>query len=145
MDKTPYPCTCNGCRRQLPQVSRAYYQGEWYLDSVVEGPFFSPDTMRVFKSRISHIALLKEPGLEGIDDSGLAVILSNKRDSDTPREYELVRICKWGSITREYDSHRVKRYDTLRQARKALEGAEYPTACTCHGCNLDLSEAMQVI
>lgn len=101
--------------------------------------------MRVFKSRISHIALLKEQGLEGLDDSGLAVILSNKRDSATPREYELVRICKWGSITREYDSYTVKHYDTLRQARKALEGAEYPTACTCHGCSLDLSEAMQVI
>jgi len=137
MNKTPYPCTCNGCRRQLPQVSRAYYNGEWYLDSVVEGPFFSSDTMRWFKSRISHIALLKEPGLENIDDSGLAVILSNKRDSDTPREYELVRICKWGHITREYDNYTVMHYNTLRQARKALAAAVYPTACACHGCTID--------
>lgn len=139
--KVTFPCTCNGCRRLLPQVTRAYHQGEWHLNSVTEGHFFSPDTMRWFKSRIAHISLLQEPGGS---DQGLAVIVSNKRDS-APREYELVTICKWGHITREHESYSIKRYDTLRQARKALASAVYPTGCACHGCTLDLSEAAQII
>ena len=139
--KVTFSCTCNGCRRILPQVTRAYHQGEHYLDSVTEGHFFSPDTMRFFRSRISHVALLKEAGES---DEGVAVILSNKRDSDTPREYELVTICKWGHITREHEYYSIKHYDSLRQARKALAAATYPTGCTCHGCTLDLSERAQL-
>jgi hypothetical protein len=131
--KITFLCACNGCRRDLPIVTRAYHQGEHYLNSVTEGHFFSPDTMRWFRSRISHIALLQEP--RG-SDQGLAVIVSNKRDS-APREYELVTICKWGYITREHEGYSILHYDTLRQARKALSSAVYPTACACHGCTID--------
>ena len=131
--KITFACTCNGCRRDLPMVSRAYHQGDWYLNSVTEGHFFSPDTMRWFRSRIAHVALLKEPSGS---DEGLAVIVSNKRDS-APREYELVTICKWGYITREHENYSIKHYDSLRQARKALAAAVYPTACGCHGCTID--------
>lgn len=131
--KITFACTCNGCRRDLPMVSRAYHQGDWYLNSVTEGHFFSPDTMRWFRSRIAHVALLKEPGGS---DEGLAVIVSNKRDS-APREYELVTICKWGYITREHENYSIKHYDSLRQARKALAAAVYPIACGCHGCTID--------
>lgn len=137
---TQFPCTCGGCRNYAPHVSRAYYQGEHYLSSVTDGPFFSADAMRFFRTRISHVALLNKPGAQyAPEDSGIAVILSNKRESDAPREYELVTICKWGHISREWDdaNYQIRKYDTLRDARRALSTTGYPMGCQCHGCVLD--------
>jgi hypothetical protein len=145
-EKTPkFSCGCNGCRRYPRNVAQAYYGGEGYLSSVTNGHFFSYETMRWFRSRISQISLLSNPLSDDSRRQGIAVILSNKRDAATPREYELVTVCQWGEITRQHaDSGGILHYENLRQARKALGKAEYP-ACTCHGCMLDASELAQIV
>ncbi len=138
--KLAFECSCYGCRNISQRVTEIWHASQ--LNGKTEGFFFSPSTMKFFSSRVLTWENLKNPNSDGnAKHDGLAVVVSSRYGYEgAEREYEIVRVCQYGSISRESnpagDSPFIK-YDTSKKARKALAGVEYPVACDCHGCQLD--------
>lgn len=141
--KTIFACSCYGCRNIPQRVTEIYHASQ--INGKTVGYFFSPDTMRFFSSRILSWQGLENPlGAGEAKRNGLAVIVSSRYGYEgATREYEIVRICQYGEITREANPSNESggapfiKYATSAAARKALAAAIYPAACTCHGCQLD--------
>lgn len=97
--------------------------------------------MRLFKSRVSDF---KPVSISPVADS-LAVIVSSIYGIDgAARYYEIVIICPYGEVTREWnlegaDGGPVVKYENLRAARKSKTWQMQNPAplCSCHGCQLD--------
>lgn len=134
--KITFPCTCGPCRGILPGVANITYPQQ--LNSVTQGHYFSPSTMRWFRSRTGSWRVLSNPASDESRRDGLAVVVSSC-SGYAPREYELIRICAYGAIQRDFGlAHAgLVKYDSSRAANKALAAAVYPSECDCHGCILD--------
>ena len=133
-----FKCSCTGCRGYSPRVAEIYHIAQ--LSSKVEGHYFSPSTMRFFSSRSGNWRRLDNPAAPaGIDKlDGVAVIVSSKYGYEgAQREYELITVCGYGTITRQDKAGVLDKYPTSRAANKALAVATYPGECECHGCQLD--------
>ena len=134
--KLSFPCTCNGCRNYLTRPAEIWHESQ--IASKAQGYFFTPDTMRFFKSRIADF---KPVAISPRADS-LMVIVSNKRDDD-PRYYEIVTLCPYGELGREWarddEGTLITQYETLTKARKSARWNCGIAAqiCDCHGCQLD--------
>lgn len=136
--KITFPCTCGPCRGIFPGVAHITYPQQ--LNTVTQGHYFAPSTMRFFNSRVGSWRILSNPASEESRRDGLAVVVSSRGDFvGAAREYELIRICAYGAIQRDYDvAHAgLVKYDSSRAANKALAAAVYPSGCDCHGCVLD--------
>ena len=133
-----FKCTCNGCRGYSPRVAEIYHISQ--LSSKVDGHYFSPATMQFFSSRLGNWRRLDNPAAPaGVDKlDGIAVIVSSRYGYEgAQREYELITVCGYGSITRQDKAGVLDKYPTSRAANKALDVATYPGECSCHGCQLD--------
>jgi hypothetical protein len=133
-----FKCTCNGCRGYSPRVAEIYDIRQ--LSSKVDGHYFSPATMQFFSSRLGNWRRLDNPAAPaGVDKlDGIAVIVSSKYGYEgATREYELITVCGYGSITRQDKAGVLDKYPSSRAANKALDAATYPGECSCHGCQLD--------
>jgi hypothetical protein len=134
--KLSFPCTCNGCRNYPTRPAEIWHESQ--IAGKAQGYFFTPDTMRFFKSRIADF---KPVGISSRADS-LMVIVSNKRDDD-PRYYEIVTLCPYGELAREWarddEGTLITQYATLAKARKSARWSCSIAAqiCDCHGCQLD--------
>jgi hypothetical protein len=134
--KIVYPCTCNGCRNYPTRPAEIWHESQ--IASKAQGYYFSRDTMRFFNSRIADF---KPVGISPRADS-LMVIVSNKRGDDV-RDYEIVTLCPYGELGREWvqdsDGAPITHYPTLKAARKSARWNCTIAAqlCDCHGCNLD--------
>jgi hypothetical protein len=140
-----FNCSCNGCRGYSPRIAEIYDISQ--LSSKVEGHYFSPATMRFFSSRLGNWRRLDNPaapaGINKLD--GVAVIVSSRYGYEgAEREYELITVCGYGSITRQDSAGVLDKYPTSRAANKALDAATYPGECSCHGCQLDRSNGLGV-
>ena len=136
--KITFPCTCGPCRGILPGVAQITYPKQ--LATVTQGHYFSPSTMRWFNSRVGSWRILSNPSSDESRRDGLAVVVSSRGDFEgAAREYELIRICAYGAIQRDYAFAfaGLVKYETSRAANKALAAAVYPSECDCHGCVLD--------
>lgn len=133
--KLKFDCTCNGCRNYPRKPAQIWHQDQ--IKTVSNGYFFSPDTMRFFKSKIVDF---KAVGISSSGIDSLAVIVSSKFGDDSPRHYEIVIVCPYGELWRDgQDTGELIKYDTLRAARKSKTWTLNRPApvCTCHGCQLD--------
>jgi len=134
--KLSFPCSCNGCRNYPTRPAEIWHESQ--IASKATGYFFSHDTMKFFKSRIADF---KPVSISPRCDS-LMVIVSNKRDDD-PRYYEIVTLCPYGELGREWakdsDGSPVTSYASLAKARKSARwnSTIAPQICDCHGCQLD--------
>ena len=140
-----FKCSCNGCRGYSPRVAENYDIRQ--LSSKVEGHYFSPATMRFFSSRLGNWRRLDNPATPaGVDKlDGIAVIVSSKYGYEgAAREYELITVCGYGTITRQDSAGVLDKYPTSKAANKALAAAAYPLECSCHGCQLDLANGLSV-
>ena len=135
--KLSFPCTCNGCRNYPTRPGEVWHENQ--IASKAQGYFFTPDTMRFFKSRIADF---KPVGISSTGIASLMVIVSNKRDDD-PRYYEIITLCPYGEIGREWakdnDGSPITQYASLKAARKSARWNcnIAPQICDCHGCQLD--------
>jgi hypothetical protein len=131
-----FPCSCNGCRNYPTRPAEVWHKSQ--IASKAQGYFFTPETMRFFKSRIADF---KPVSISARADS-LMVIVSNKRDDD-PRYYEIVTLCPYGELGREWATDStgspITQYETLNKARKSARWNCSIAAqiCDCHGCQLD--------
>lgn len=139
---TKFLCSCDGCRGYSRRVTEIWHPSQ--LDSKTEGHFFSPSTMKFFSSRVVSWRDIKNPDKEGTKHDGVAVIVSSRYGYEgAEREYEIVRLCQYGYLSREANPSNERgaalfvKYATSAKARKALAGIGYPTSCPCHGCQLD--------
>ncbi len=140
-----FKCNCNGCRGYSPRVSDIYDIRQ--LSSKVEGHYFSPSTMRFFNSRLGNWRRLDNPAAPaGVDKlDGIAVIVSSKYGYEgAAREYEIITVCGYGTITRQDSAGVLDKYSTSKAANKALMVAAYPLNCSCHGCQLDRANGLGV-
>lgn len=134
--KIAYPCTCNGCRNYPTRPAEIWHESQ--ISSKAQGYYFSRDTMKFFNSRIADF---KPVGISPRADS-LMVIVSSKR-GDTARDYEIVTLCPYGELAREWvkdsDGAPIAHYESLRAARKSARWNCTIAAqiCECHGCTLD--------
>ena len=134
--KLSFPCTCNGCRNYPTRPGEVWNESQ--IAGKAQGYFFTPDTMRFFKSRIADF---KPVGISPRADS-LMVIVSNKRDDD-PRYYEIVNLCHYGELGREWvkdsDGSPIANYESLAKARRSPRWncSIAAQVCDCHGCQLD--------
>jgi hypothetical protein len=134
--KLSFPCTCNGCRNYPTRPGEVWNESQ--IAGKAQGYFFTPDTMRFFKSRIADF---KPVGISPRADS-LMVIVSNKRDDDA-RTYEIVTLCPYGELGREWvkdsDGSPIANYESLAKARRSARWNCTIAAqiCDCHGCQLD--------
>jgi hypothetical protein len=134
--KLSFPCSCNGCRNYPTRPAEVWHESQ--IASKAQGYFFTPETMRFFKSRIADF---KPVSISSRADS-LMVIVSNKRDDD-PRYYEIVTLCPYGELGREWATDStgspITQYETLNKARKSARWNCSIAAqiCDCHGCQLD--------
>ena len=134
--KLSFPCSCNGCRNYPTRPGEVWHESQ--IANKAQGYFFTPDTMRFFKSRIADF---KPVGISPRADS-LMVIVSNKRDDDD-RYYEIVTLCPYGELGREWarddEGTLITQYATLAKARKSARWSCSIAAqiCECHGCQLD--------
>ena len=135
--KLSFPCTCNGCRNYPTRPGEVWHENQ--IASKAQGYFFTPDTMRFFRSRIADF---KPVGISSTGIASLMVIVSNKRDDD-PRYYEIITLCPYGEIGREWakdnDGSPITQYASLKAARKSARWNcnIAPQICDCHGCQLD--------
>ena len=133
---TKYECTCNGCRNYPTRPAEIWHHQQ--IASKAQGFYFSKDTMRFFSSRIVDF---KPVGISPRADS-LLIIVSNKR-GDSPRDYEIVTLCPYGALGREWakdsDGAPIEHYASLAKARKSARWncTIPPQLCDCHGCTLD--------
>ena len=139
---TKFLCSCDGCRNWPRRVTEIWHESQ--INSKAEGYFFSPSTMKFFSSRIVTWKNLTNPEKQEAKHDGLAVVVSSRYGYEgAERDYEIVRLCQYGEITREANPSNEQggepfvKYATSKKARKALEGIGYPTLCPCHGCQLD--------
>jgi hypothetical protein len=134
---TIYPCSCNGCRNYPTRPAEVWHESQ--IASKAQGYYFSRDTMKFFNSRIADF---KPVGISPTGILSLIVIVSSKRD-DNPREYEIVTLCPYGGLGREWlkdsDGSPIANYKSLALARKSARwnGTIAPQICDCHGCALD--------
>ena len=135
--KLSFPCSCNGCRNYPTRPAEIWHESQ--IASKAQGYFFTKDTMRFFKSRIADF---KPVGISPRGVDSLMVIVSNKRDDD-PRYYEIVTLCPYGEIGREWardhEGTLITQYASLNKARKSARWncTIAPQLCDCHGCQLD--------
>ena len=134
--KLTFACTCNGCRNYPTRPAEIWHESQ--IASKAQGYYFTPDTMRAFKSRIADF---KPVGISPRADS-LLVIVSSKRWDDA-RVYEIVTLCPYGELAREWqldsDGAPIMHYESLAKARKSARWKCSIAAqiCDCHGCQLD--------
>ena len=132
-----FKCSCNGCRNYPTRPAEIWHESQ--IASKAQGYFFTPDTMRFFKSRIADF---KPVGISSRGVDSLMVIVSNKQ-GDSARYYEIVTLCPYGELSREWvldsDGHPVTQYATLNKARNSARWncTIAPQLCDCHGCQLD--------
>ena len=135
--KLTFACTCNGCRGYSTRPAEIWHESQ--IASKAQGYYFTRDTMRFFNSRIADF---KPVGISPTGISSLMVIVSSKRD-DSPRTYEIVTLCPYGELSREWlkdsDGAPIAHYESLRAARKSARWNCTIAAqiCECHGCALD--------
>lgn len=134
--KLSFKCSCNGCRNYPTRPAEIWHESQ--IASKAQGYFFSRETMRFFKSRIVDF---KPVGISSRGVDSLMVIVSNKRDED-PRYYEIVTLCPYGELGREWvtiGGSPIASYKSLREARKSARWncSIAPQICDCHGCQLD--------
>jgi hypothetical protein len=133
--KLSFPCSCNGCRNYPTRPAEIWHESQ--IASKAQGYFFTRDTMRFFKSRIADF---KPVGISPSGIDSLMVIVSNRRDDD-PRYYEIITLCPYGEIGREWasDGEPITNYPSLAKARKSARWncTIAPQLCDCHGCQLD--------
>ena len=114
--KLSFPCSCNGCRNYPTRPAEVWHESQ--IASKAQGYFFTPETMRFFKSRIADF---KPVGISPRGVDSLMVIVSNKRDDD-PRYYEIVTLCPYGELGREWatdsDGSPITSYESLSKARR---------------------------
>ena len=136
-NKLSFPCTCNGCRNYPTRPAEVWHES--HIASKAQGYYFTRDTMRFFNSRIADF---KPVGISSTGILSLMVIVSSKRD-DAPRTYEIVTLCPYGELGREWikdsDGAPITEYATLAQARRSARWNCSIAAqlCDCHGCQLD--------
>ena len=138
--KTRFECTCNGCRNYPTRPAEVWHEAQ--IPSKTQGYFFSPSTMKMFKSRISDF---KPVGISPSGIDSLAVIVSSLYGIDgAERYYEIVVICPYGNLWRERNTDETPatpfiKYETLRKARasKTWHFNIPAPVCDCHGCQLD--------
>jgi len=134
--KLSFPCTCNGCRNYPTRPAEIWHESQ--IASKAQGYYFSRDTMKFFSSRIADF---KPVSISPRCDS-LMVIVSSKH-GDSARDYEIVTLCPYGELAREWaqdsDGVPVNLYESLRAARKSARWNCTIAAqiCDCHGCQLD--------
>jgi hypothetical protein len=134
--KLRFDCTCNGCRNYPTRPAEIWHESQ--IASKAQGYYFTRDTMRFFNSRIADF---KPVGISQRADS-LMIIVSSKRDDDA-RTYEIVTLCPYGEIGREWakdsDGSPITSYESLAKARKSARWKCSIAAqiCDCHGCQLD--------
>ena len=136
--ETRFACSCNGCRNYPTRPAEIWHADQ--LAGKTQGYFFTRDTMKMFKSRVSDF---KPVGISPSGVSSLAVIVSSLFGIDgAVRYYEVVVICPYGNLWRERDEKGLVKYDSLRQARKSNAwNFNMPApVCECHGCVLDREE-----
>ena len=132
-----FPCSCNGCRNYPTRPAEVWHESQ--IASKAQGYFFTRDTMKFFNSRIADF---KPVGISPRGVDSLMVIVSNKRDDD-PRYYEIVTLCPYGEIGREWakdnDGSPITQYASLKAARKSARWncTIAPQLCDCHGCQID--------
>jgi len=135
--KLSFPCSCNGCRNYPTRPAEIWHESQ--IASKAQGYFFTRDTMKFFNSRIADF---KPVGISSCGVDSLMVIVSNKRDDD-PRYYEIITLCPYGEIGREWakdsDGSPITQYASLKIARKSARWNCTIAAqlCDCHGCQLD--------
>ena len=135
--KLSFPCSCNGCRNYPTRPAEIWHESQ--IASKAQGYFFTKDTMRFFKSRIADFLPV---GISPRGVDSLMVIVSNKRDDD-PRYYEIVTLCPYGELGREWatdtDGSPITSYESLSKARRSARWncTIAPQLCDCHGCQLD--------
>jgi hypothetical protein len=131
-----FDCTCQGCRNYPTRPAEIWHESQ--IASKAQGYYFSRDTMKFFNSRIADF---KPVGISPRADS-LMVIVSSKRGDDA-RDYEIVTLCPYGELGREWvkdsDGAPITHYPTLKAARKSARWncTIAPQVCDCHGCALD--------
>ena len=131
-----FDCTCNGCRNYPTRPAEIWHESQ--IAGKAQGYYFTPDTMRSFKSRIADF---KPVGISPRAKS-LMVIVSSKGWDDA-RVYEIVTLCPYGELGREWnkdaDGEPITHYETLAKARKSARWncTIEPQICDCHGCQLD--------
>ena len=131
-----FDCTCNGCRNYPTSPAEVWHESQ--IASRAQGYYFTPDTMKSFKSRIADF---KPVGISPRANS-LMVIVSSKGWDDA-RVYEIVTLCPYGELGREWnkdaDCEPITHYETLAKARKSARWNCTIAAqiCDCHGCQLD--------
>ena len=131
-----FDCTCNGCRNYPTRPAEIWHESQ--IASKAQGYYFTRDTMRFFNSRIADF---KPVGITPRADS-LMVIVSSKH-GDAPRDYEIVTLCPYGELGREWqvdgDGSPIMHYQSLAKARKSARWNCTVAAqiCDCHGCQLD--------
>lgn len=134
--KLRFDCTCNGCRNYPTRPAEIWHQSQ--IASKAQGYYFSKDTMRFFNSKIADF---KPVGISPRADS-LMVIVSSKHNDD-PRDYEIVTLCPYGELSREWvqdsDGAPITHYSSLYKARNSARWKCSIAAqiCDCHGCQLD--------
>ena len=135
--KLSFPCSCNGCRNYPTRPAEIWHESQ--IASKAQGYFFTRDTMKFFNSRIADF---KPVGISPRGVDSLMVIVSNKQDDD-PRYYEIVTLCPYGELRREWakdsDGSPITQYASLKAARKSARWncTIAPQLCDCHGCQLD--------
>ena len=135
--KLSFPCSCNGCRNYPTRPAEIWHESQ--IASKAQGYYFTKDTMRFFNSRIADF---KPVGISSCGVDSLMVIVSSKRDDDA-RTYEIVTLCPYGEIGREWvqdsDGAPITNYPSLNKARRSARWncSIAPQLCDCHGCQLD--------
>jgi hypothetical protein len=135
--KIVYPCSCNGCRNYPTRPAEIWHESQ--ISSKAQGYYFSRDTMKFFNSRIADF---KPVGISPSGVDSLMVIVSSKR-GDSARDYEIVTLCPYGELGREWvkdsDGAPIEHYSTLKAARKSARWNCTIAAqvCDCHGCAID--------
>jgi len=132
-----FACSCNGCRNYPTRPGEIWHESQ--IAGKAQGYYFTRDTMKFFNSRIADF---KPVGISPRGIDSLMVIVSSKRDDD-PRTYEIVTLCPYGELGREWlkdsDGNPIAHYKSLRAARNSARWNCTIAAqvCDCHGCQLD--------
>ena len=132
--KLTFNCTCSGCRGYFSRPAEIWHESQ--IAGKTNGYYFSRDTMKFWRSRVVEFKPIENPNGE---IPGLAVIVSSKYPDAAARQYEVLTICQYGEVNRDYAFGNIGMvyYETLKAAKKAFESVAYPGECSCHGCQLD--------
>jgi len=141
--KLTFTCECNGCRNYPTRPGQIWHESQ--IAGRAKSFYFSRDTMKIFSSRISDFKPIGvNPGMNGKQgELSLMVIVSSRHDIEgAARYYEIVTICPFGEVSREWDSNNedpILKYPSLAKARASRRwtGNIAAMVCECHGCQLD--------